>query len=74
MKLSTERVLTTHTGSLPRPRSLAAALQQQDRGQQASDALAVMVREAVTDVVNRQIDAGILVVNDGEASKMGYST
>jgi hypothetical protein len=33
MKLSTERVLTTHTGSLPRPRSVAAALQQQDRGQ-----------------------------------------
>jgi 5-methyltetrahydropteroyltriglutamate--homocysteine methyltransferase len=74
VKISTDRILTTHTGSLPRPPALTAALQQRDRGEQAGDTLAVLVREAVRDVVKRQVDAGVSVVNDGEASKIGYST
>jgi 5-methyltetrahydropteroyltriglutamate--homocysteine methyltransferase len=62
MKTSTERILTTHTGSLPRPASLA---DRHDR-----DA----VRAAVAETVERQLAAGVDIVNDGEVSKPGYST
>ena len=74
MKRSTEHVLSTHTGSLPRPPALLEALQQRDRGQSDGAALQEQVRDAVADVVDRQAQAGVSVVNDGEASKIGYST
>jgi 5-methyltetrahydropteroyltriglutamate--homocysteine methyltransferase len=74
MKLSTERILTTHTGSLPRPAELTAALERRDRGELAAGELQARVRDAVVDVVRRQSAAGVNVVNDGEASKIGYST
>jgi 5-methyltetrahydropteroyltriglutamate--homocysteine methyltransferase len=74
MKRSTERILTTHTGSLPRPPALMEALQRRDRGESNGSALAGQVREAVREIVGRQADAGVTVVNDGEASKIGYST
>lgn len=74
MKRSTEHVLTTHTGSLPRPPKLLEALQRRDRGAEDGSALARQVRDAVADVVNRQAQAGVTVVNDGEAGKIGYST
>ncbi len=74
MKRSTEEILTTHTGSLPRPSALLDALQQRDRGGSESATLGEQVRDAVADVVQRQARAGISVVNDGEASKIGYST
>ena len=74
MKRSTEHVLSTHTGSLPRPPALLEALQQRDRGQSDGAALQEQVRDAVADVVGRQAQAGVSVVNDGEASKIGYST
>jgi len=74
MKQSTEEILTTHTGSLPRPSALLDALQQRDRGGSESATLGEQVRDAVADVVQRQARAGISVVNDGEASKIGYST
>ncbi len=74
MKRSTEQVLTTHTGSLPRPPALLEALQRRDRGESNGSGLEEQVREAVTDVVQRQTQAGVSVVNDGEASKIGYST
>jgi 5-methyltetrahydropteroyltriglutamate--homocysteine methyltransferase len=74
MKRSTEHVLTTHTGSLPRPPALLEALQRRDRGEGDGAALEDQVRDAVRDVVGHQARAGVGVVNDGEASKIGYST
>jgi len=62
MKISSDRILTTHTGSLPRPASLT------DRHDRQA------VRAAVADTVGRQLAAGVDVVNDGEASKPSYST
>jgi 5-methyltetrahydropteroyltriglutamate--homocysteine methyltransferase len=76
MKCSTDRILTTHTGSLPRPATLTMLLGRVDRGELSGDdaALREQVRAAVADLVRRQADAGVTVVNDGEASKIGYST
>src|SRR4051794_37242335 len=75
MRRSTDRILTTHTGSLPRPPELLAELMRRDRGEPVdADALDARVREAVADVVRRQAEAGVAVVNDGEAGKIGYST
>ncbi|HEY1506253.1 MAG TPA: cobalamin-independent methionine synthase II family protein [Stellaceae bacterium] len=70
-----DRILTTHTGSLPRPKPLAELLVAKDQGQ-AYDAaaLAAAAREAVRDIVKRQVDTGIDIVDDGEMSKPGYST
>jgi len=61
MKSSSERILTTHTGSLPRPASL------KDRHDQKA------VRAAVEETVRRQLDAGVDIVNDGEVSKPSYA-
>jgi 5-methyltetrahydropteroyltriglutamate--homocysteine methyltransferase len=75
MKRSTERILTTHTGSLPRPRDLTAILQAMDAGTAPEPAaFEARVRRAIADVVRRQVDAGVDVVNDGEQGKVGYST
>ena len=75
MMTSTDRILTTHTGSLPRPPELLAELLRRDRGEPVDEAaLAAQVRDAVADSVRRQTGAGVAVVNDGEAGKIGYST
>ena len=74
MKRSTEHILTTHTGSLPRPPELLDALQSRDQGKGDGNRLDEQVRAAVADVVRRQADAGVSVVNDGEAGKIGYAT
>ena len=74
MKRSTDQILTTHTGSLPRPTELLEALQRRDRGETDGSELAQQTRDAVVDVVRRQARAGVTVVNDGEAGKIGYST
>jgi 5-methyltetrahydropteroyltriglutamate--homocysteine methyltransferase len=75
MKRSTDRILTTHTGSLPRPPELLEALVRRDRGERVDDdAVAARVRAAVADSVRRQTEAGIAVVNDGEVGKIGYAT
>ena len=76
MKRSTERILTTHTGSLPRPAQLTELLLKVDRGELADgDAgLRAQVADAVADLVRRQAEVGVAVVNDGEAGKVGYST
>jgi 5-methyltetrahydropteroyltriglutamate--homocysteine methyltransferase len=71
MRRSTDRILTTHTGSLPRPPALVEALFARDRGETV-DELDEQVREGVADVVRRQVEVGVAVVNDGEASKLGY--
>jgi 5-methyltetrahydropteroyltriglutamate--homocysteine methyltransferase len=75
MNRSTDRILTTHVGSLPRPDDLTAMLMARDRGE-ALDAAAFEARvtQGVAEVVKRQRDSGIDVVNDGEWSKPDYST
>ncbi len=75
MKRSTDRILTTHTGSLPRPMDLAQMLETKDAGQSVDEAsLSRMSREAVTEAVRKQVEAGIDIVSDGEQGKVGYST
>jgi len=75
MKRSSDAILTTHTGSLPRPDDLVDLLFAQERGEPVDpEALGGRVRVAVAEAVRRQIDAGIDVVNDGEMSKVAYST
>ena len=75
MKRSSERILTTHTGSLPRPEPLVAMLKAKEAGALADRAgFERDVKAAVADAVHKQTDAGIDIVNDGEMSKVGYST
>jgi len=75
MERSTDRILTTHTGSLPRPNDLVELLYAADSGDVADpEAFERRVAEAVTASVQQQIEAGVDVVNDGEMGKIGYST
>ena len=75
MKRSLDRILTTHTGSLPRPADLVRMMFAREEGVPVDGpALAARIRTAVADVVRQQIDAGITVVNDGELSKPSYAT
>lgn len=75
MKHSTDGILTTHTGSLPRPDDLVSMLEGHDqREARAEPAFQARVAEAVKEIVQKQVDAGVTVVNDGEMSKVGYST
>lgn len=71
MKLSTERILTTHTGSLPRPDVLASTNLLDPDAPPATDE---QIRDAVHAVVRSQRESGVDVINDGEVSKRGYST
>lgn len=74
MRRSTERILTTHSGSLPRPPHLAALLQAKDLGKDYDEvALTKAVRESVFDVVRRQATAGLDIINDGEHSKSSFT-
>ena len=73
MKTSTERILTTHVGSIPRPESVRALLRARLGGQAIDEAeLSARAAEAVTDVVRRQAQAGLDVVSDGEMSKTSF--
>ena len=75
MKNSQDRILTTHVGSLPRPLELRRLLVRKDQGEPYEKAeLDSLVRQAVIDIVKRQAEVGIDIVNDGEMSKPGYST
>src|SRR6185503_11902199 len=72
---SSERFLTTHTGSLPRPDDLIRTMYAKEEGVPVDRAgLAQRVRAAVAEVVKKQADAGIDLVNDGEMSKPSYAT
>src|SRR5438552_12329559 len=75
MKTSQDRILTTHVGSLPRPPALRQLLVRKDQGEAYDKAeLTRLTRQAVIDIVRRQAETGIDIVNDGEMSKPGYST
>ena len=75
MKTSTERILTTHVGSLPRSREVVALLYKKDSGEpfEAADFDAA-VMDGVADAVAKQVAAGVDIVSDGETSKVGYAT
>jgi 5-methyltetrahydropteroyltriglutamate--homocysteine methyltransferase len=75
MKRSEDRILTTHTGSLPRPPALRDLLVRQDRGETIdAGALAREAEAAVRHVVHQQLEAGIDIGNDGEQPRVGFST
>jgi 5-methyltetrahydropteroyltriglutamate--homocysteine methyltransferase len=73
MKTGTSRILTTHVGSIPRPENLITLLRARLGGQAIDEAqLAACTAEAVTEVVQRQAEAGIDVISDGEMGKASF--
>ncbi len=73
MKRSAEKILTTHVGSLARPESLVPLLRLKERGQPYDrEELSRQVREAVAEVVRKQVEAGIDIVTDGEQGKSSF--
>ena len=75
MKISTDRILTTHVGSLPRPDDLFELMLARMDGQPVDEkAYAERVRAAVVNSVRQQVSAGIDVVNDGEMGKPSFIT
>jgi 5-methyltetrahydropteroyltriglutamate--homocysteine methyltransferase len=75
MKTSTDRILTTHAGSLPRPRTLIDVIIGREQGQPIDDAaFAAATAQAVDDAVAKQVAAGVDIVSDGEMSKPSYTT
>jgi len=74
MKRSTERILTTHAGSLPRPDDLQEMFLAKNKGQPYDEqAYAKRVPSAVAEVVRKQIDCGLDIVNDGELAKTNFT-
>jgi 5-methyltetrahydropteroyltriglutamate--homocysteine methyltransferase len=75
MSTGADRILTTHTGSLPRPEDLIRIMWAKGDGIPVDEeALADRVASAVREMVDRQVAAGISIVNDGEMSKPSYAT
>jgi 5-methyltetrahydropteroyltriglutamate--homocysteine methyltransferase len=68
MRRSTDRILVSHAGTLPRPPEIVELLQQGDAGKQD---LATRLPAAVKEIVRKQVEAGVDVVNDGEIPKRG---
>ena len=74
MSRSTDRILTTHAGSLPQPDDLKRMHAVKEGGEVCDpDIFAARVRSAVVDVVRKQIDCGLDIVNDGEVGKSNFS-
>ena len=74
MKRSIERILTTHTGSLPRPADLVDLMYRREEGEAVPQSVVdARVRSAVAEAVAKQNDAGVDVMNDGEQGKIAYS-
>ena len=75
MKSSTDRILTTHVGSLPRPQNVVDFIFAQEKGEPVDmPAFNAAMAVAVDDIVKRQVDSGIDIVSDGEMSKISYAT
>ena len=75
MKRSTDRIFTTHVGSLPRPQDVVDLLFAQDRGEPVDAAqFESTMKRAVNEAVSKQVEAGIDIVSDGEMSKISYAT
>ncbi|MEK9685569.1 MAG: epoxyalkane--coenzyme M transferase, partial [Rhodospirillaceae bacterium] len=70
MLRSTDRILTTHTGSLPRPDYLIQMMFAKEEGIPVDrGALAERIHSAVAETVSKQVKMGVDIVNDGEVSK-----
>jgi 5-methyltetrahydropteroyltriglutamate--homocysteine methyltransferase len=75
LQTSTDRILVTHVGSLPRSQAVTDVLFARERGERLDDGAAnATIAEAVREVVRRQVKAGVDVVSDGEMSKISYAT
>ena len=75
MPASTERILTTHAGSLPRPPDLLQMMFDRAAGKPVDEAaLEVRIRSAVDEIVEKQRELGLDLISDGELSKSGFST
>src|SRR3974377_193426 len=75
MKLSTDRILTTHVGSLPRPQGGVGFLFAQDRGENYDpEKFAQTIRSGVLDALQKQAASGVDIVSDGEMGKISYAT
>jgi 5-methyltetrahydropteroyltriglutamate--homocysteine methyltransferase len=73
MKRSTQRILTTHVGSLPRPPDLLQMIQAKERGEPLdAEAYARRVGSAVAEAVRQQAESGIDIVADGEMGRFGF--
>ncbi len=75
MKRSTDRILTTHTGSLPRDPRIFRLIAAREKGEPASqEVFDATAREVIRATVDRQLEIGLDVINDGEQSKPSYVT
>jgi len=75
MKRSTDRILTTHAGSLPRPVDLLQMIRAKARGETVDEAaLSSRLKGAVAEIVRKQADLGVDVVDDGEFGKPSFVT
>lgn len=75
MKTSTDRILTTHVGSLPRSKAVTDCVFAHEHGKEQDQLVfAKTIRDAVSDVVQKQVKAQVDIVSDGEMSKISYAT
>ena len=75
LQQNTDRIQTTHIGSLPRPHRLLDAMKAKYSGQPYDQAaFEQALRTAVADLVRKQVDCGIDIITDGELSKPGFFT
>ena len=73
MHTSQDRILTTHVGSLPRSAAVTDVVFAQEKGASPDNAESI-IRDAVDEVVRRQVSTGVDIVSDGEMSKISYAT
>src|ERR1700719_998319 len=75
MNLSTDRILTTHVGSLPRPQEVVDFLFAQDRGEKYDSVkFDRAIRSGVLEALRSQVESGVDIVSDGEMGKISYAT
>lgn len=75
MKLSTDNILTTHVGSLPRPQDVTDLVFAREREEPVDEAtFSHVIERAVSDTLQKQKQAGIIIPSDGEMSKISYAT
>src|SRR5579884_3788816 len=75
MILSHDRILTTHVGSLPRNEKLSELLVKREAGEPVdASEMAAEMDKAVRHVVDKQVEAGIDIGNDGEQQRVGFQT
>jgi 5-methyltetrahydropteroyltriglutamate--homocysteine methyltransferase len=74
LRASSDRILTTHVGSLPRSQAVTDVLFAHEKGAALDEVAARTFSDAVSEVVRRQVDAGVDIVSDGETSKISYAT